>query len=532
MRNQTLQKRDHGVRNHRARDPRRRVARGGLRGGQQPRAHPGVVAGRRDATSRRPGRRARSSSASRRRRAPSVPFTVVDAEPPRTFSFRWTHPAGEVAAAGNSLLVTFDLSPSGGGTLLQDDRDRLPRDGLGGRRPGGSSTASTSAAGTTSCRGSAPYVATAGVRAMSRVDGRRRPLVGDRRPDPAPDARPAAGRRRRHRDHARASSCRSPVRRWPSTSACSTGSAWSRHARGRERRYRVDEAQLARAVAQLAVGRRRPGTPGCSASSGSPRRSSAPRTRDRTTTRPRGERDGGHPAPGRRQDVDPGRRCTTALTTSTAWPAGGPSDTTGERRGRRRARVPVPAAAASTWRSLELEPAERVLWRGRRRPAGVGRHDGRLGAASQDGDYTIVLFKHEGWQEPVEFMHHCSTKWAIVPDEPEVAGRDRHGRAGAARRPDQRLALTLAATGDTGKPQRLTHGCRITDPGSSPVGRPRRRSLGYPGGASAWRALSSRGSPRMRCRRSRRRARHVGPLDFSSSRPRARPMVPGNATST
>jgi uncharacterized protein YndB with AHSA1/START domain len=30
----------------------------------------------------------------------------------------------------------------------------------------------------------------------------------------------------------------------------------------------------------------------------------------------------------------------------------------------------------------------------------------------QDGDWTIVLFRHEGWQEPVEFMHHCSTKWA------------------------------------------------------------------------------------------------------------------------
>jgi uncharacterized protein YndB with AHSA1/START domain len=30
----------------------------------------------------------------------------------------------------------------------------------------------------------------------------------------------------------------------------------------------------------------------------------------------------------------------------------------------------------------------------------------------QEGDYTIVLFKHEGWREPVEFMHHCSTKWA------------------------------------------------------------------------------------------------------------------------
>jgi uncharacterized protein YndB with AHSA1/START domain len=49
----------------------------------------------------------------------TVPFTVVDAQPPRLFSFRWTHPAGEPAAAGNSLLVTFDLAPSGGGTLLK-----------------------------------------------------------------------------------------------------------------------------------------------------------------------------------------------------------------------------------------------------------------------------------------------------------------------------------------------------------------------------------------------------------------------------
>ena len=30
----------------------------------------------------------------------------------------------------------------------------------------------------------------------------------------------------------------------------------------------------------------------------------------------------------------------------------------------------------------------------------------------QDDDYAIVLFKHAGWKEPIEFMHHCSTKWA------------------------------------------------------------------------------------------------------------------------
>lgn len=31
----------------------------------------------------------------------------------------------------------------------------------------------------------------------------------------------------------------------------------------------------------------------------------------------------------------------------------------------------------------------------------------------REGDYIIVLFKHLDWAEPVEMMHHCSTKWAI-----------------------------------------------------------------------------------------------------------------------
>ena len=29
----------------------------------------------------------------------------------------------------------------------------------------------------------------------------------------------------------------------------------------------------------------------------------------------------------------------------------------------------------------------------------------------RDGQ-TFVVFKHEGWREPTELMHHCSTKWA------------------------------------------------------------------------------------------------------------------------
>lgn len=27
-------------------------------------------------------------------------------------------------------------------------------------------------------------------------------------------------------------------------------------------------------------------------------------------------------------------------------------------------------------------------------------------------DQTVVRFAHRGWREPVDFMHHCSTKWA------------------------------------------------------------------------------------------------------------------------
>jgi uncharacterized protein YndB with AHSA1/START domain len=52
-------------------------------------------------------------------RAMAVPITVVVAEPPRLFTFRWSHSAGEEAVDGNSLLVTFELVPSGSGTLLR-----------------------------------------------------------------------------------------------------------------------------------------------------------------------------------------------------------------------------------------------------------------------------------------------------------------------------------------------------------------------------------------------------------------------------
>ena len=60
---------------------------------------------------------------------------------------------------------------------------------------------------------------------------------------------------------------------------------------------------------------------------------------------------------------------------------------------------------------LELDPAKRVLWQV------VDGPDAWIGTKvsfelRQDGDFTVVLFKHQGWKEPMEFMHHCSTKWA------------------------------------------------------------------------------------------------------------------------
>ena len=52
-------------------------------------------------------------------RAHVAEITVVAAEPPRLFSFRWVYPEGEVASASNALLVTFELTPAGDGTLVR-----------------------------------------------------------------------------------------------------------------------------------------------------------------------------------------------------------------------------------------------------------------------------------------------------------------------------------------------------------------------------------------------------------------------------
>jgi len=59
----------------------------------------------------------------------------------------------------------------------------------------------------------------------------------------------------------------------------------------------------------------------------------------------------------------------------------------------------------------ELKPQQRVTWRFKAGPPEW------LGTEvsfelTREGDMTIVAFAHRNWREPVEFMAHCSMKWA------------------------------------------------------------------------------------------------------------------------
>jgi len=61
---------------------------------------------------------------------------------------------------------------------------------------------------------------------------------------------------------------------------------------------------------------------------------------------------------------------------------------------------------------LELKPSKRVIWQVVEGP------EEWLGTKisfdlKHNGDWIVVLFKHQGWKAPVEFMYHCSTKWAV-----------------------------------------------------------------------------------------------------------------------
>ena len=44
---------------------------------------------------------------------------------------------------------------------------------------------------------------------------------------------------------------------------------------------------------------------------------------------------------------------------------------------------------------------------------------------SQEDDFTIVMFAHDGWREPVRVHEPLQHQVGDVPDEPQAARRDR-----------------------------------------------------------------------------------------------------------
>ncbi len=58
-----------------------------------------------------------------------------------------------------------------------------------------------------------------------------------------------------------------------------------------------------------------------------------------------------------------------------------------------------------------LDPNKEVRWRFKSGPPEWIGTDATF-QLSQDGEYTSVIFGHRNWREPVDFMAHCSMKWA------------------------------------------------------------------------------------------------------------------------
>jgi uncharacterized protein YndB with AHSA1/START domain len=67
---------------------------------------------------------------------------------------------------------------------------------------------------------------------------------------------------------------------------------------------------------------------------------------------------------------------------------------------------------AMDFEMTRLDPEREVRWRILAGPPEWIGTDVTFELA-QDGDMTILLFGHRNWKEPVEFMAHCSMKWAV-----------------------------------------------------------------------------------------------------------------------
>jgi len=60
---------------------------------------------------------------------------------------------------------------------------------------------------------------------------------------------------------------------------------------------------------------------------------------------------------------------------------------------------------------LKAEPGKKVQWRFTAGPEEWVGTDLTF-ELSRDGDQTLIVFGHRNWREAVEFMAHCSMKWA------------------------------------------------------------------------------------------------------------------------
>ncbi len=61
---------------------------------------------------------------------------------------------------------------------------------------------------------------------------------------------------------------------------------------------------------------------------------------------------------------------------------------------------------------VTLDPGREVTWRFISGPPEWIGTEATFRLA-QDGDMTVLNFGHRNWREPVEFMGHCSMKWAV-----------------------------------------------------------------------------------------------------------------------
>ena len=293
----------HGTRNDRAGDPHRRLARGGLRRGEQPRAPARVVAGRGGV----PGG-ARGSGADRLRRLLAGRAPGCGSRSSTRCRRGCSRSAGPTRRGSRPRRATRSWSssssrPAGDGTLL-----RMTETGF---RERGWDEAKVAAEYADHVTGLGPLpAAAAGVRREGRARaheraGGRRPLVGGGRPDPSPDARPAAERGQRDGDQPERAPAGDPPGGGQAPRRPRPGRPGARRAPPAASGSTASTRRSSPAPSPSSPTSARPGTPACSASSASPRRSSAARAR---TTRPRRSSreehgDGRHPSPHRRRAV-------------------------------------------------------------------------------------------------------------------------------------------------------------------------------------------------------------------------------------